>query len=345
MKQSIRRFLKSTTIRLATTYLLIIMLMSIGFSIVFYNASLHALNRQVATTDMVFHNQSKNEQDQKPQNDEVRDFLANRAHEGREDLIIRLIILNSVALISGAALSYYLARRTLRPIEQAMEAQARFVSDASHELRTPLTSIQTSNDVALRNKSLTLAQAKQVISENTDEAIKLKLLSDGLLDLTRNDQTQHKLVPVSVQAAVADAMNQVIPLAQAKNIAIEDTTADVTVLSNQHILAQVLVIIIDNAIKYSPPDNTVYLSTTLKGNAVQLHVRDEGIGIRASDIPHLFRRFYRADTARANSHTQGYGLGLAIADSLMKAHDASITVHSELGKGSTFSIKLHLAKR
>lgn len=320
------------------------MLMSIGFSIVFYNASLHALNRQVPPSDMIFRSEPRDSIGQRSKNSEVRDFLAERADEGREDLLVRLFVLNCIALIGGGFMSYYLARRTLQPIEAAMEAQARFVSDASHELRTPLTAIQTSNDVALRNKSLTLAEAKQVIRENTEETIKLRMLSDGLLTLAQNDQIHPTLVSVPVQAAVSEAMNQVVALAQAKDIAIDDATANINVFSNQHTLAQVLVIIIDNAIKYSAPGSTVYLTTTSKGSTAKIHIRDEGIGIRASDVPHLFRRFYRADTARSDSHTQGYGLGLAIADNLMKTHDASIGAESELGKGSTFSIKLRLAK-
>ncbi|CAN5131771.1 hypothetical protein BH09PAT3_BH09PAT3_3470 [soil metagenome] len=343
MKRLLKQFFTATTTKLATTYLLIIMLMSIGFSIVFYNTSSHALDRQIPPNDAMFRTRQENIT-QQPQNTKIRDFLNRRAEEGRDALAMRLVVLNVTALLGGGVISYLLARRSLRPIEQAMEAQVQFVSDASHELRTPLTSIQTSNDVALRNTKLTLADAKQIIKENTEETIKLKQLSDGLLNLAKNDHTRTKLQPVSIQAALAEAINQVIPAAQEKHIVIDDHSPNWHVLSNQQALSQVLVILLDNALKYSSKKSTVYVTATKKGNHAYVHVQDEGIGIRASDMPHVFRRFYRADAARSDGHRQGYGLGLAIAANITSVHDASISVQSELGVGSTFTVKLRLAK-
>lgn len=342
MKRRLRRAIGSTTTQLAGTYLLIIMCMSIGFSVVFYNTSSNALGRQVPPNDNMFRQNIGQTGDQTPPT-EIRDFLNRRAIEGRQDLLLRLIILNSAALIAGGALSYYLARRTLRPIEQAMEAQAQFVSDASHELRTPLAAIRTSNDVALRDSKLTLAKAKTVITENTEEVIKLKQLSDGLLDLATNERTSRHLQAVALQDVVSDAINQVIPLAQAKHIAIDDNTAQLMVTSDSAVLSQILVILLDNAIKYSLDHSTIHISTSAKGNTTFLHVRDEGIGIRASDLPHIFRRFYRADTVRGQGSRHGYGLGLAIADTLARSHESRLSVTSELGTGTTFSIRLKKA--
>ena len=335
----------STTAKLAATYLAIIMLMSIGFSIVFYNTSSHALNRspQGAMPNSLV-TVFDNDGDEPPQRTTIREFLDNRADQGRHELVVRLLYLNVLTLLVGAGISYYLARRTLRPIEANIEAQRQFVSDASHELRTPLTAIQTSNDVALRNKKLTLADAKTVIADNTAEAVKLKQLSDGLLDLARNDGHHQALSDVPLQSVVQNALNQVVAIAQAKDIAVDDAVEDVTVNTNEQVLSQILVILLDNAVKYSDQGSTIYITSATKGGQATINVRDEGVGIRASDIPHLFRRFYRADNARNSSHEHGYGLGLAIADSLATAHGASLSVSSELHKGSTFSVKLPLSK-
>ncbi len=341
------QFVESNTARLAATYLVLIMLMSIAFSLVFYNISSQALYSQRPPQDLA-PNQIitilPENSSERPQRTSIRDFLNSRADEGRSELIARLILINLLTLLVGAGISYYLARRTLQPIEANMEAQRQFVSDASHELRTPLTAIQTSNEVALRNRKLSLAEAKTVISDNTAEAAKLKLLSDALLNLALNDQVQQPLDTIALHSSVQTALNQVIALAQPKNIAVEDTVAAVNVRGNAHILSQILVILIDNAIKYSHDGATIYISSFTKGNSVYVEVRDEGVGIRASDIPHLFRRFYRADSARSDGHREGYGLGLAIADNLARSHSASISVASELHKGSRFTLKLERAK-
>lgn len=341
MNPSIKQFLSTSTAKLTATYLGIIMLMSIGFSIVFYNTTSRALYRQVPANDRLFINQQYGSNDAAIAGaSPIHDFLANRAAEGRRELIWRLVLINSLVLSAGGLLSYYLARRNLEPIEAAMEAQAQFVNDASHELRTPLTAIQTSNEVALRNPKLSLAQAKRLINDNTAEVAKLQQLSDGLLNLARYDQAPPDLTPVSVQAAATAALNQVIHTAQAKQVAVDDQLPNLKVQATESGLSQVLVILLDNAIKYSKPGSAVRLTADQKGNNVAIHVTDEGVGIRASDLPHVFRRFYRADSARSAGHEQGYGLGLAIADSLVQSFGGTISAESQIDKGSTFTIKL-----
>jgi two-component system sensor histidine kinase CiaH len=342
----LKNFVASPTAGLAATYLAIIMILSIGFSLVFYNASSHALNRQVPPhsfyggTSLEDNPNRIHDDGASPQT--VETFLRDRATEGRKVLLTRLILLNIGALLAGCVVSYLLARRTLQPIEEAMEAQVQFVSDASHELRTPLTAIQTSNEVALRNPRLTLAQAKQLIGHNTEDVRRLKELSDGLLNLAQHNKTPATLTAVQLQDVTSEAMTQVVQQATAKNIAVEDATENLTVLADKPGLAQALVILLDNAVKYSNPGGTVYLETQVKGKQALLMVRDDGIGIRASDMPHLFRRFYRADNARTQGDRSGYGLGLAIAKQIMTNQNGDITVTSTPGKGSIFTLTLTL---
>lgn len=344
----VKRFLRSATAQLAMTYLLIIMVMSVSFSVVLYNTSSRELGRQIPP-DRFFNgatmtgpgSNSENENSSLPVN--VNQFFKERAAEARQNLIHRLIGLNALVLVGGAAVSYYLARRSLRPIEANMEAQAQFVSDASHELRTPLTAIQTSNEVALRKQKLTIAEARQVIEQNTDDIARLKELSDGLLNLARQDRAVDIVMSeVALQDVTSDALNQVIELAQAKHMSVQDEVDNIRVLSDRPGLERVLVILLDNAIKYSDQGSAIYISTRQKGKSVYVDVRDEGIGIRASDLPHVFRRFYRADNSRTSvgAERHGYGLGLAIARQIMKAQGGDVGVVSTVGEGSTFTIRL-----
>ncbi len=338
-------FLKSTTARLAATYLAIILIMSIGFSFVLYNVSSHELGRQVPSDGYSRSDNGGRDIDFSPS---VNAFLQTRFDETLNALMVRLVLLNLFVLIGGSALSYFLARRTLAPIEAAMEAQVQFVSDASHELRTPLTAIQASNEVALRRKDLTLPEARALIENNTEDVKRLKTLSDGLLDLTHDHRTDLILVPVRLQDVASEAMTQVVQQATAKDISVHDTVADIYVAADHSSLAQALVILLDNAIKYSYSGGTVYLETRKRGNIVSIDVRDTGIGILASDVPHLYRRFYRADNARTIGAGQngkgGYGLGLAIAKQIVTSMHGDISVVSKPGAGSTFSISLPVAR-
>lgn len=332
-------FIRSTTGRLALSYLAIIMLMSISFSAVFFSASSHELGRQVPP--MVYL-QRRSAGDPYALG-EINRFFRNRIDEGRNALLWRLAGLNAAALAGGGLLSYYLARRTLRPIEESMEAQYRFISDASHELRTPLAALQSSNEVALRRANLNLDDAKELLRSNIDEVIKLKTLANDLLALAKQDQQKTTSIPVSMQDVAAEAMNNVIAPAQAKHITLHDTTPPIKVLADPQSLAQVLVILLDNAIKFSHDKGAIYIAGHKKGKYGLLSVRDEGVGIRATDLPHLFQRFYQADASRTKHATAGYGLGLSIAQQIIHRYGGDITAISTPGKGATFTVKLPLA--
>lgn len=337
------RVAKSATGRLAATYLGIIMLMSIGFSVMFYNTSSHQLGRQLPP-DSYFNTSP----DGLPggfgsRRQNVNEFLQARIDEGRSALLIRLVWLNILALIGGGVVSYYLARRTLEPIEEAMDAQTRFVSDASHELRTPITALQATNEVALRKPKLSIAEAKDLLQYNVEEAVKLKLLSDGLLGLLKQEHDAPQTTTVSLQDIIGEAMNRVVQYAVKKGITINDEVPNVEVLGNKQTLAQVVTILLDNAVKYSHPKGTIYLEGNTKGKYAYLNVRDEGVGIKASDIPHIFERFYRADSSRSKENKEGYGLGLSIAHKIIEQHNGEISVQSTIEHGSTFILKLPLA--
>lgn len=333
------KHLKRDVFRLAGTYLIIIMVMSLGFSIIFYNVSVQELDRKPRGFDVsriaspptsISGNAA-----QTPATFE--DYLTQRAEESRRAILLNLALINLITLIVGGLLSYLLAERTLQPIEENMEAQSQFVSDASHELRTPLTALRTSNEVALRDKSLKLADAKKVIADNVDDIARLQDLTNSMLGLLRDDDKSVFQSAVSLQAVTGDAMNIVVNQALAKDIAVEDGVGNDTVRGNQQSLTQLVTILLDNAIKYSPDGSTVYLSTEKRGKAILYHVRDEGIGMDTETLANVFTRFYRAEKSRT---TAGYGLGLSIAKKIVSTHGGKIIVTSKPNKGTTFTITL-----
>ena len=266
--------------------------------------------------------------------------LEERFDQTRQALLARLIWLNLGALLVGGGISYLLARWSLRPIEDAMEAQTQFVSDASHELRTPLTVLQTTNEIALRKKKLPATEARRLIAHNIEEVKKLKDLANMLLDLLKSTNKPVKLRPVNLQDVVSEAMASVVVVAQDRSIAVEDTVPKLHAQTNQALLARLVAILLDNAVKYSEPGQHVVISAGQAGKKALLHVTDQGSGIRASDLSLIFRRFYRADKSRSSADIPGYGLGLSIADKISQQLGVTIAVKSTPGRGSTFTVEL-----
>lgn len=338
------RIVHSATVRLTGTYLTIIMLMSIVFSFVLYNTSSRQLDRQEIPQEIARVYTSLDQSGERLGSaSDLQQFLEQRADEGRHELLVRLAIMNVTVFLAGVAVSYTLARRSLGPIEEAMEAQTRFVSDASHELRTPLTTLQTTNEVALRKSKLTIAEARKLIGHNVEEAVRLKQLSDGLLGLLKHDGHIRQRTAVSLQAVTTEAVNHIAPAAIAKRMAVNDSVANIKVRSDEASLIQIVTILLDNAVKYSPNGTEIFVDAKARSKTAQLTIRDQGIGIKATDLPHIFDRFYRADTSRSHRQVEGYGLGLAIAKKLADQLDIDITVKSSQDEGTTFTLKLPLA--
>lgn len=335
---SVRQWVRAhqSTLRLAASYLVVIMVMSLGFSYIFYHTSSHELGRQLppdrllppATID----------------SDNYRDFFLERIQEGRSHLLNRLVILNVLTLVLGSILSYVLARLTLEPIEGAMEAQARFASDASHELRTPLATIQTENEVALRNPKLTLTHAKDLLRSNLEEVVRLRELAESLLRLSRGHENELNIMPVALDQVATEAVDSFQKAAEQKKITIETDLEPALVLADSASVLQIVKILLDNAIKYSDEGAKVRVTATRDHGSGFLSVQDEGAGISAQDMPHIFERFFRADLSRSKQHVEGNGLGLALASTLIQQLDGEITVVSTLGQGTTFTVRLPRAR-
>lgn len=343
LTRTIWNHLTSRTGRLTLSYLLIIMVMSIGFSTILYHTSSEQLGRQMPPDGYRQNIEPEQLSDRDSSQRNLDQFLYTRISEGRHQLIIQFLLINVGALVGGTLLSYLLARRTLEPIEAAMEAQSRFIGDASHELRTPLTAIRTSNEVMLRRKTLGISEAREALASNIEEVGRLQELTDSLLSLAKQEKLTLHTTQTDTSAVLADALNRVVAAAQAKDIAVEDQTKPHIITTDKAKLEQVVVILLDNAIKYSHEHSTVTVTSSKKGKYFSFSVHDTGIGIRATDLPNIFKRFYRADQSRTKNTRSGYGLGLAIADNIVTQLGGEIIAESELGKGSTFTIKLPIS--
>ena len=322
--------------KLTGWYLLIIMCISITFSGVIYQMLSHEVAR--------FEQLQRFRIERRLGKSSIPPTLTNPEllEETRQRILLMLILVNAGIFVMAGGFGYILAGRTLTPIKAMVDEQNQFISDASHELRTPLTSLKSNLEVHLRDKALTLADAKKLISLNIDDVNRLQSLADALLQLTQYQKTNGNLVfeKISIQEAVREAVRKVQPLARKKHIILKNNTNDYNVTGNKYGLIDILVILLDNAVKYSPNNMKVIVEASKSDGYIELSVQDFGIGIEIKDIPHIFDRFYRVDSARLNTKAGGYGLGLSIAQKIIDAHHGTINVVSKHGKGSTFTIRL-----
>jgi len=328
----------SAILKLTGWYLAIIMMMSIGFSLFLYRLYDTELTQGIRRQDIFFNEII-------PQGlPGFNEFRRTQFLEGEKRLKSNLALFNLIVFVAGGAASYVFARRTLKPIGEAFEAQSRFTADASHELRTPLTAMQTEIEVALRDGDLTKADAEALLQSNLEEVGKLKALSDGLLKLARDEGSRDSWKKLHLKALIAEALKSTLPLASKKSIEVINQVDDFQIQGDKTSLVELLVILLDNAIKYSEPSTKIKLTTRKQSQFVSLAVIDHGQGINPYDLPHIFDRFYRADLSRSKEKTNGYGLGLSIAKKIVDVHGGKIEAKSIVGKGSTFIVKLPLAK-
>lgn len=253
-----------------------------------------------------------------------------------------LLLVNGGILLFAGGLGYLLAGQTLKPIKDMVDEQNRFISDASHELRTPLTSLKAAMEVTLRDKNLSIDTAKTVMVENIEEVDKLQSLSEELLQIAQYQKPSGNLIfeTVSLSQIITNVIRKMKPIAQQKNITINVKTSISEIEANKFSIADLLTILLDNALKYSHPKSNIDIQARKDDGFIAITVKDEGLGIDKKDIPHIFDRFYRADAARSKSDHGGYGLGLAIAKQIVAVHHGSIKVESELKKGTIFTVRL-----
>jgi signal transduction histidine kinase len=212
-------------------------------------------------------------------------------------------------------------------------------------LRTPVAVMRTSAEIALR-KPRTEAEYRDTLSQILGESDKLSQLIENLLTLARADSSaaQLRIERADIGAVLKDACEKSKVLAEEKGIAFTQNgvSGPVWVQADTELLERLFVILLDNAVRYSPSGGTIDTKLTVDDGFAVGVIHDSGIGIAAEDIPHIFDRFYRANRARTRE-PGGAGLGLAIGQWIAQAHHAEIQVESELGRGSSFKVRLPLS--
>ncbi len=227
----------------------------------------------------------------------------------------------------------------LTSLEKAYSTQQRFVADASHELRAPLTAIRGNLDLLDRMKEMPSEERQYTLAQVRREVERLSRLVNDLLVLARADAGQVLQVrPVELDALVIEAHRQALAMANGVEVRLAHAEPAL-VQGDEDRLKQLLLVLLDNAIRYTPAGGRVTLWLRPEPPWVAVGVEDTGIGIEPQDLPHIFERFWRADRARSRD-SGGTGLGLAIAKWIVDQHGGEITVDSTPGKGSRFTVHL-----
>ncbi|MBP6962420.1 HAMP domain-containing histidine kinase [Candidatus Saccharibacteria bacterium] len=333
----------NASIRLTTLYLLIIMTISLLFSLSLYQVASNEIERGFRgrpgpISQMI-----------RTRNVDLVEGLISEQEETivelKSSLKSNLVILNILIAVVGGLLSYFLARKTLRPIETAHNAQNRFTADASHELRTPITAMRTETEITLTEPNLTLKDAKAQLNSNIEELDKLTKLSEDLLKLARLDNVETTRMPTDISEIINLAIERVKPLAEKnKQLFKLRVIPKIEVSADSASLTEAFVTLLDNAVKYSPSKSEIEVIVTKNKNTVEVKIIDNGDGIMPTDLPHIFERFYRAELSRTKNNVNGFGIGLAIAKETVESHGGTISAVNNKKTGATFTVLLPVLK-
>lgn len=346
---------KSAKIKLTGWYLFIIMAISVSFSLVIYLGATREmevgfrraeLRRRAEELNIPLPRRFSFQPEDLPlrlREGEFtpRYFAVEDIEEAKRKLGLNLLAINGMILVVSTLAGYFLAGKTLKPIEIALEEQKRFVADASHELRTPLTALKTSMEVVLRDKKRLPKEARNLIKDNLEEVNNLQSLSNNLLSIARYQSNGQNLVfeDINIADVIEEAYKKILPLAKEKNISINIEVENQNITANKESLEQMMLIFLDNAVKYTPKSGKVNVASKTDKKHLVLEIADTGIGIAEKDLPHIFDRFYRADVSRSKEHG-GFGLGLSLTKRIIEIHKGTVSVKSTPGKGTSFTVKL-----
>ena len=255
------------------------------------------------------------------------------------EIIVSAVI---ISIIVSILMSYFLSKNTIRPIAENMRKHTEFIQNASHELRTPLTIIQAKQELMLSDPDAKVEDKIEDISITLEETKRLTKLTKDLLTLTRADNKSLSVQKeeTNIDEFLSNIIKNYTELAemQEKNIK-TNLTYNKEIKIDRTKINQLMVILIDNAIKYTEEGDSIEISTFLKDGKCVIEVKDTGIGVSEEGLTRIFERFYRDDKAR-NRETGGTGLGLSIASTIVKAHGGNIKASHNTPKGTIFTIKL-----
>ena len=255
-----------------------------------------------------------------------------------------------IAVVLVAIGGWVVTRQSTAPIEQSIEHMRRFMADAAHELRTPITVVRSRAEIALQ-RSRSADDYAAALRGIDSEAQRLGQIVEDLLMLARADAGERPLAHerVFLDDVALDAAEAARALAHRKSIRVDvDSFEEAPVTGDPALLRQLVLILLDNAIKYTPTGGTIRMNVQTRDAAAVLSVADTGIGIPSEHVPHVFERFYRGDPARTRASaadgsgvsSEGAGLGLSIAQWIVREHHGSIHIDSQADRGTVIEVQI-----
>jgi signal transduction histidine kinase len=258
--------------------------------------------------------------------------------------LMGLIGISLIVLLLVGILSWWFAGNSLIPAQRSLEEQQAFIANASHELRTPLTLIRSSTEMASR--SIPEGEPKQLLNDVMKDVDYMSRMVEDLLLMSRLDNKRLTInrKSVSVNMLFADIQNQAQMISGGDIVHSKLLDQDVKVMADPDRLRQVLLILLDNAIQYTPKDGIIQLGAEISRKQVAIIFEDSGYGISADDLPHIFERFYQVAPYNETKN-RGAGLGLSLAKSLIEMQHGHIQVQSQPGVGTRFTILLEQSQK
>lgn len=331
---------QSATLKLTAWYLAILLTISLTFSVVIYQLNYHEISYRLENLQYSLTGNSTypfvNSTNKTQLNYGPDSPLSVQANQAAGQMILSLFYINIVILVAGGLGSYFLARRTLRPIEEAHEAQSRFTSDASHELRTPLAAMKAELEVNLRDTHLSESESRELLKSTLEEVNKLIDLTQMLLQLSRMDFDKLERKPVDIVQLLNKKQEMYKNTSERFNIT---TVKKAVANANEPAISDLVGILIDNALKYSPKGSKIDIRVFTKRLMVGFEIHNTGALIPENQLSKIFDRFYRLDASRTNGSKNGYGLGLSIAKKITEIHRGDLHVTSN-EEGTTFTFYL-----
>lgn len=334
----------SATLKLTGWYLLILMTISLIFSIVIHNIASNELGDRLEQLQNRFERNSLIvPYDPTLHNPGYTAFRIDQDARAKANLLVSLLYVNLLIFVAGGAGSYLLARRTLRDIEAAHDAQSRFTSDASHELSTPLAAMKSEIEVALRDKAASKSELRETLESNLEEVNKLANLSQTLLQIARSEHSGLEMSSVALPPIVKAVVKRYDR--PGKRIEIKVAGSVPPVSANRASIEELVTILVDNALKYSPSESLVTVRVGKRSGKASLEITNTGKGISEKDLPYIFDRFYRADSSRTGGSKSGYGLGLALAKKIVEIHNGELSASSAPNHATTFTVLLPILRK
>jgi len=328
--------------KLTAQYVLLTMLLCIVFSVVFYGFATRELREGLHNQ---YHTLSANDHDGDNVGDSQDNISGPELHTRSRNLKADLITFNALVLLVSISLGYLLARRTLKPIEEAHDMQVRFTAEASHELRTPITAMKADTESILMERQPSPKLLRQGLESNLKDIERLERLSKHLLSMARDKSSaKQNLEQVDVKALLQQVIHDVERVHKDKKLQVNSSLKSAVVYADPVAMEQLFSIIIDNAMKYSRLKGTVRITVRVESGQILVTVKDEGIGIAPDDIPHVFEHFYRSKTALSSDFASGYGLGLPLAHDIVELYKGVLTIESFESYGTKVTIKLPIGK-